>query len=264
MMRDLIIIKLGGSVITDKTKFKTIRPNVLRNIGKELSGIVKLNRYRFIIVHGGGSFGHPLAYKYRLAEGIINSESLIGISETIDSMRELSLSITKFLRDFGIPIFPIQTSSVSLLKKDKIALFFQEILKIALERNFIPLLWGDVALDLSKGCSILSGDEIIKYLAFLLKPNKVIFGTNVDGVFLDYPKNLKLVKKINKDNLESIMEAIRPVNYTDVTGGFYKKMQVMVSIARSGIRVQVINLLKYGNLTKAIMETEDAGTIIEL
>jgi len=264
MMRNLIIVKFGGSVITDKTKFKAVRINVLENISKELSEALKLGIHKIIIVHGGGSFGHPLAYKYKLTEGIINLDSLMGISETIDSMRELSLNITRSLRKFGIPVFPIQTSSISLLEKDKITTFFQEALKVALEKDLIPLLWGDVALDLSKGCSILSGDEIIRYLVFSLRPSKVIFGTDVDGIFLDFPKNLKLVRRINEHNLESVIKAIKPVDYTDVTGGFYKKMQVMIEIAKFGVRVQIINLLKHGNLIKAIMETEDVGTIIEL
>ena len=263
-MSNLMIIKFGGSVITDKTKFKSVRTGVLESVSKELAQVVKTGDYNLIIVHGGGSFGHPLAHKYKLTEGILNFESLIGISETIDSMRSLSLYVTEIMRKHGIPVFPIQTSAIALMDKDQLIYFFQETIKHALTRHLVPLLWGDVALDLSKGCSILSGDEIIRFLSKKFSPDKVIFGTDVDGVFLDFPNNSKLVRVINSDNLDRVMNAIKPVSYTDVTGGFYKKMQVMIDIARQGILVQIINLLRPGNLLKAIKNLDKIGTIIEL
>lgn len=263
-MNNLLIIKLGGSAITDKSIARKVRENVLERIAKELSQVVKMKKHKLILVHGGGSFGHPLAYKYGLTDGIRDKSTLIGVSETLDAMRELSLIISNKLREFGVPVFPIQSSSVTILDSNNLSVFFTKTIELALRNGLIPLMWGDVSLDVSKGCGILSGDVIIFKLAQLFKPEKVIFGTDVDGVFLDYPVNTKLISKISKHNLYSIMRFIRPVDYMDVTGGFYKKMEIITGIARLGIKVQIINLLKSGNLIGAILGNEDIGTIVSL
>ncbi len=263
-MPKLIILKLGGSVITNKKGFKDVKINVLEKVSAELAEAMKIYNFKLIIIHGGGSFGHPLAYKFKITEGFKYENSILGFSETIDSMRELSLHVTHVLRKFDIPAMPIQTSAIALTKKDKISEFFSDSINIALENGLVPVLWGDAVLDLEKGCTILSGDEIIYHLSKQLRPYKVIFGTDVDGVFLDFPTNLKLVHKINSDNLNEVLKAIRPVEYTDVTGGFYRKMKVIVDIAKMGIKVQIINLLKEENLLKSISEKEIVGTVIEL
>ena len=77
----LIIIKLGGSVVTYKdSPTPKARLSTIKNLSEELSKLHK--NYQLIIVHGAGSFGHPLAKKYRLTEGLEHKDSLVGFSKT--------------------------------------------------------------------------------------------------------------------------------------------------------------------------------------
>jgi len=263
-LKKLAIIKLGGSAITVKDKFKEPREEIIKQAGQEIAEAIKTEGYRVILVHGGGSFGHPVAHKYGLKEGLKTLESKIGFSETIDAMRELNLIVSRILRELNLPIMPIQPSAISLMDNDKLISMHLDVILRALDEGFIPLLWGDPVLDLTKGCTILSGDDIIHYLAKVIKPKVVVFGTNVDGVFLDFPKNQELVHKIDESNLREVLEAIRPVSYRDVTGGFYRKMNRIIDISKQGIRVYIVNLFKKGRLLKALMMKDDAGTLIEV
>jgi isopentenyl phosphate kinase len=68
-VKNLTIIKIGGSVATFKEKIKPIfREKIVSQLAKEFSDYRDSHKKEsFILVHGAGSFGHPLAKKYDLA-----------------------------------------------------------------------------------------------------------------------------------------------------------------------------------------------------
>lgn len=53
-----------------------------------------------------------------------------------------------------------------------------------LNKGFIPVIYGDVVLDNDLEICVISGDQIIQYLAKNLNPDKVILGTDVDRDFI--------------------------------------------------------------------------------
>jgi isopentenyl phosphate kinase len=61
----MFILKLGGSIITDKTKECTFKQEIVNKLAKE----IKKAKKEIIIVHGAGSYGHILAEKYQLNKG---------------------------------------------------------------------------------------------------------------------------------------------------------------------------------------------------
>lgn len=70
----MIILKLGGSIITRKDKTKpTLNPANLERIAQEIS-VAKIKK--LIIIHGAGSFGHPYAQKYGIGSVIKNDREL--------------------------------------------------------------------------------------------------------------------------------------------------------------------------------------------
>jgi isopentenyl phosphate kinase len=60
-MKELVIVKFGGSVITTKTEKKQMNRRNLNLISNEIAVACKSTNKNLIIVHGGGSYGHPLA-----------------------------------------------------------------------------------------------------------------------------------------------------------------------------------------------------------
>ncbi|MGQ4892310.1 MAG: isopentenyl phosphate kinase [Candidatus Njordarchaeia archaeon] len=259
--RELIIIKLGGSAITEKSGFKKPRIDVIKQIAKELSDIKKEKNPRLIIVTGGGSFGHPLARKYRLNEGLVHPNALIGVSETIDAMRELSLIVSRTFREANLPCVPIQPSAIATNKGSKLhRMDIYSILKF-LSIGAMPLLWGDVVFDEEMGVSILSGDEIVSKLAVELNANKIIYGLEVDGLYNNLEKKI-LVKTVSDSNLEDVIKEAKGSSGTDVTGGMLRKLTEALTPYQHNIPIYLINITTPQNLYRVIIKNENVGTLI--
>ena len=247
----MIIVKLGGSVISDKSKPFSFRDKVVENIAEEISKFHP--EKRFLLVHGGGSYGHPLAKKYAIREGF-KEERMMGFSRTHQAMIELNKKIVDIFLDKNLPAFSISPSSIFIMNNGGVSDGWINVIQAMLEKNFIPVLFGDVALSHDKGMDILSGDQIISFLAEKLMPEKVIFLMDVDGIYNKNPveKDAKLLDVIDeKKSIEGGIEGI------DVTGGIKNKVK---EAKKMKCPVYFINGMVRGNLSKAI-EGKKVGTI---
>ncbi len=260
--KGVTIIKLGGSAITYKQAVKKPRIDVINQVSEEISQIYNKTNLKLVLVLGGGSFGHPLAKKYQLHTGLRRHNGLIGVSETIEAMRELSMIVSKSLRTRNVPIIPIQPSALSINNNSHLESMHIDVLKKFLEIGAIPMLWGDVVIDRKLGVSILSGDNIISYLADKLNVEKIVFGLDIDGFFANPDTLTGLIKEICEKNLEKIVQLARGSKTTDVTGGMARKIEEIMPIYRKGIPIYLINITKKNYLYKTLILGENMGTII--
>lgn len=256
----MIILKLGGSLITDKTRQFRVRSGVLKRLADEIKEGVK---GELIIVHGGGSFGHPVANKYRLQDGFNNKEQIEGIVLTRKAMGELSRNVINAFHEHKLPVVAIQPSANITCKKGRIEDINTEVIKRFLELDTIPVLFGDVVIDKDIGFCILSGDQITTSLAEKFKADRVIFAADVDGIYDRDPKkfgNAKLIPKIastDKDILNSLK-----TQEGDVTGGIKGKLKEIIALAEKGVPSQIINATVPGRLKKALSGEKVTGTLI--
>jgi len=262
---ELIILKLGGSVITKKgAKEPTLDHENLKRVAEEISDSLPSS---LIIVHGAGSFGHPLAKKYKIGTPTSKEElqrKMIGFSIIQRWVKFLNIHVCDALRKENIPVVSIQPSSFILADNGRIKHADPRIIISYLERGFIPVTYGDVVLDTDENLkmSVLSGDQIIKYLGKILKPDRVILGTDVDGVFDKDPKkhpDAKLLKRIK--SLEDIR--YQPRTPGDVTGAMLGKIKELLLLAEKGVTSEIINAKKPGNIKKALLGQELKRTIID-
>jgi isopentenyl phosphate kinase len=109
---------------------------------------------------------------------------------------------------------------------------------------------------------VLSGDQIINYLALHLKASRVILGTDVDGIYNRNPKNHPQAKLIplfrSKDDLQYPGES----NTKDVTGGMGGKLNELLELAEQGIGSEIINADHEGRLEQALKGEMVTGTRI--
>jgi isopentenyl phosphate kinase len=85
------ILKLGGSLITEKAKDEPmVRTDVLKRLAEEISKELKEKELKLIIVHGAGPYGHVLAKEYGRKEGIKGLKQRMGDALTHQSMEELN------------------------------------------------------------------------------------------------------------------------------------------------------------------------------
>lgn len=218
-----------------------------------------------ILIHGGGSFGHPLAKKYQLNIGFRNPLQLLGFSETHTAMVSLNLLIVKSLIEERIPAFSLSPSTLFVTKNGRIYAFEDETLKKALKLGLVPVLYGDVTLDSETGFAILSGDQIAGFLAVKLGAELIIMGVDVNGLYTEDPKSkpsAKFIPHLTLKELEKLCGGLGGSKFPDVTGGMGSKILELVSPIRQGTRALIVNALIPGNIRNALKGEPSIGTEI--
>ncbi len=243
----MIIVKWGGSVITHKGEYRKMRVEVIERLANEFTGEDS------ILIHGAGSFGHHLAEKYNLNQGL-NDENRIMYARVSRDLQELNTKIVEELIARGKAAITIPLHAFHMVGEPFLHRRFYDYIK----RKMVPVTYGDVVLDPKKGMSICSGDQIAFHLSKALMPERVIFVTDVDGIYERNPKiypDAKLIENITKDGRVEFKGDV-----PDVTGSMEGKLRVMRSIAKLGIEVLVINGLVEGRLREAMEGKRVKGT----
>jgi isopentenyl phosphate kinase len=255
------IVKLGGSVVTIKDKPMTADHENIRRIAEEIKAGWPTP---LMIVHGGGSFGHPVAKKYGIADGFISKRQVIGFTRTHQAMVALNTIIVEALLDEGIPSLSVAPSSFIITKDGRMLRGgFENVGRIVV-KGMLPVLYGDVVLDKTRGFSILSGDQLAVCLAVSTGASRLIFGVDVDGVYTSNPKlsaQARLIERLSLEKLEGFVEIGKALT-TDVTGGMLGKVSEAKAAVEAGIEVRLVNATKPGVILKALRGEPIAGTII--
>ncbi len=243
----MILIKLGGSIITNKEKPLSPRKKTIENLAKNLKKIDE----PMIVVHGGGSYGHYWSVKYDM-HTIPRKYDTKGVSIVKNSMIE----INKIILDIFLKnrLNPYCLSPTGFMAGNKpISKKVKEIEKIA-KSGLIPVTFGDALWYGQNKTYILSGDKIMTYLSKILKPRLSIFALNEDGLYSDL-KTKKLIYEL-KDEKPTISE-----NMMDVTGGMTRKVEEATKIAKMGINVFFVNGNKPERIVKAVKNKKFEGTL---
>ncbi|MEM7820296.1 MAG: isopentenyl phosphate kinase, partial [Candidatus Aenigmatarchaeota archaeon] len=164
-MENLLIVKLGGSILTDKTKPFTADMDTINRLAAEIHAARMANKnLKILLGHGGGSFPHVPAKEYRVKDGIISEKSIKGISLVQDAASQLNRIVVRALIDAGENAISVQPSAAAFMKDGKIFKWYVEPIAEMLKHNMLPVFYGDVVLDLDKGCSIASTELLIDNL----------------------------------------------------------------------------------------------------
>jgi isopentenyl phosphate kinase len=250
----LIILKIGGSVITAKGSIERARDAEIDRISQEIAAFRKDSDSQLILVHGAGSFGHPQAINYRLKEGL----DAKGAYLTHISVKLLNARVVESLNNAGICALPVHPLSSCLLDNGKLIDFQLGHIKTMLQKDIVPVLHGDVVMDITKGMSVLSGDRIIPYVAIFMKASKIGAGSDVDGV-LDEEETV--IRKITRFNFLDLKKSIKSSGYTDITGGMKGKVSELLELASKGVDSRIFNASRKGMVSR-FLYGEDVGTLI--
>ncbi len=224
----MLLVKLGGSILTDKARLRIPRRAAIRRLARELIQI----RQPLLIVHGAGSYGHVLSRKYRLTEGGPSPSKRIAAAQVQADVKELDALVVHALIDAGLPAVPIAPSAVLSLDDGRVSsVDITPFLEYA-SMGFTPVTFGDVVRDVRRGFSICSGDVMMLELARTFRPDRAVFAADVDGLFTADPKrhrDARLLEAVRPDDLKRI--AFTAALRTDVTGSIEGKVRRMFEIA---------------------------------
>jgi isopentenyl phosphate kinase len=263
LQRELILIKLGGSIITDKSREFTSRKDNILRLAKEIKEAQRKYNGKIIVGHGAGSFAHTPASKYQTKKGLINNNSLIGASVVEDAARKLNMIVVNNFLSQNLPVFSFSPASFLISDVQVCSKSYLDPLKNALEIGILPVVYGDVVMDQKLGFTIFSTEKVLAVLARELRKNykiRMIYVTNVDGV---YDSQGKTIPRITNKNFNQMKSSILGAKGIDVTGGMLHKVEEALIVAKKyKIKTTIINGNKKGNLQKAILGEKLTSTQI--
>ena len=258
-MKELIMLKLGGSLITDKTKPYTVLPETIKRIAKEIHEALEEKDIQLIVGHGGGSFPHQSATKYRTNEGLVNDEGTKGMAIVQNDAAKLNRIILDALVNEGIDAVSIAPSSCAICSNSRIKKWDTEPIKKILELKMVPVPYGDVGLDEKQGCCIMSTEEILTFLAKRLGSKRIILAGKTDGVLTFEGA---LIPEITGKNFNEIEKHLKGSDGADATGGMVHKVGRMLEFAKQGIKSEIINGNKPEYVKRALLGETGLGTRI--
>jgi len=264
MTKEIILLKLGGSLITDKDKAYTARLDTLAELAVELKAVQDSNPDLLLILgHGSGSFGHVAAKKHGTREAVRTPEQWMGFAEVRFQAAELNRFVMESLIHAGVPSVSFPPSS-SLISHDRKVLHHNVLtIRRSLEAGILPVVYGDVVFDEVRGGTILSTEDVFTFLVDQFSPSRILLAGIEAGVWADFPVRTNLVKQIQLEEYEKMRAGIGGSASTDVTGGMKAKVEEMLALIRKnkGLTVQIFSAEEKGFLTRAL-NGENMGTLL--
>ncbi len=229
---ELVLLKLGGSLITHKDRPFTPREDRLHALAQAIARALEQRPdLRLIVGHGSGSFGHPVARRYRTREGVHNSEQWWGFTQVARAAAQLHRLVLEALWSQGLPALSLPPSATVLARGARVHHWCWAPLEAALARGLLPVVYGDAVLDLERGGTVLSTEDLFVALAARFRPRRVLLVGREPGVWADYPQNTRLVDVLTPARWARWARHLGPSHAPDVTGGMREKVRLMVHLA---------------------------------
>lgn len=248
----MILIKLGGSVITDKSEYKKFNREQTARLCAEIAASGK----GVLVVHGAGSYGHVLSKQYQLQHGLQDFRQIPAVAQVQHDVRELSLNVVEEMIKVGMPAVSVPPGSCFVMDNGRLIVGNPESIKALAHIGVMPVLFGDVVADRSKGFGICSGDQAMEALAKIFKPDRIVFVSDVDGLYTADPKkdeNAKLIPEVDGKMLDKLDSEL---TVADVTGGIRGKVDEMLKICGDSGECILVNGTVPGRLL-SLLRGED-------
>lgn len=215
MKKQVLLIKLGGSIITNKTIEQSVQYDVLRSLVMQIKAIrAACPELSLVIGHGQGSFAHFPAKKYRLNEGMVVEDAQYGLAVTLDVVAKLNRIVVTELLGEHLPAVSLFPSQIALAKSGQPHSAYLATLEEYLKLGLLPVVTGDAIVDLETGCTIWSADFSLPYYARQLqgrgwKIHSVIHVTKTPGVYRDVDKpELGIFETITTHSFDKIFHQL--------------------------------------------------------
>ncbi len=234
-------MKLGGSAITNKSEFETLKSEQLTKAARVVKTCVD-SGLKCVVVHGAGSFGHHQAKEYKVNKGWAQESTDTGKMRLKEGFAKTRLSVLKLngfvnealiiagVRAIAVPAFGLWHDE----HKDLAATRFVAHVQQCIENDLVPVCHGDAIFDANQGCRILSGDIIIKQLCDGLCVSRAVFLSDVEGIYTKPPseEGATLIPEVYaKENGTADVRISTSTLRCDTTGGISLKLNSACEIA---------------------------------
>ncbi len=260
---ELVFVKLGGSLITDKRRRETPRPRLLRRLAEEIRAALDAAPHlRLLLGHGSGSFGHWEASRHGTRRGVRTPDQWHGFARVSASALRLNRIVVDTFVQVGVPVLSLQPAASALADDGHIVAYDDAPIRAALTHGLVPLIFGDVAFDRTRGGTILSTEDLFVHLAAPLRPRRILLLGNTPGVLDEAGQ---VIPTITPATYADVAACLRGSHYTDVTGGMADKVQQMIALVtrQPALRIWILTGREPDVLRRALLAPETTpGTCI--
>ena len=277
-MKELIFLKLGGSLITDKTQPYTPRLDIIEDVALQISTALRTQPdLRLVLGHGSGSFGHVAASEYHTRDGFVPRASPLihrerdkteenywkGFSEVWYQASALNRFVMKALNKTNVPSIALPPSANVIASDGKVSIWETTAIRMALAARLVPVIYGDVTFDEVRGGTILSTEDLFSFLAPALNPERILLAGLEEAVWEDFPDRTRKIETITPQTFSEISEGVGKADGADVTGGMEAKVTQMLELVQRtpALKIQIFSGAEPGNILRAITG-ETLGTWI--
>ncbi len=272
-LRRPVFLKLGGALLTDKTGHEDPRLDVLARLASEVASSREragtgdsalehaLDAPPLLIAHGSGSFAHRAVRDSAFLE---HPSDPVAFAHVADAAARLHRLVVRALLDAGLPAVGIPGGAIAYGWNGRVAHVESDAVRAHLAAGRVPVTYGDVALDVTRGATIASTEPLLCGLADSLAPRHIVLATDVDGIFDRDPAgdpSARPLPLVTPSILDSIELDVRRSDVTDVTGGMASKVRWMLQLAARlpDTQIRVVSGLRSGAVRAALQGADDAG-----
>ncbi len=262
----IIFLKLGGSLITDKTRIEHARRTIIRRLAREIKAAREARPgLQIVLGHGSGSFGHVAAKKHGTREGVKDRSGWQGYAAVAAAAAHLNQIVTEMLVAEGVPAVSLPPSASARCDDGRLAYLDTFVLRAMLEHDLVPLVQGDVALDTVRGATIVSTEDVFIYLVREFQPTHILLAGEVAGVYERSDTPGAIIPVITPGNVARYRSALGGSHGTDVTGGMVSKVYQMLDVVKHypAIEARIFSGAMRGNVQDLLIDPLAAiGTAI--
>jgi isopentenyl phosphate kinase len=258
----MIFLKLGGSLITDKSQPEVCRLEVLQRVATEIASVrAQRPELQLLVGHGSGSFGHIVAARHGTHLGASSPADWRGFGEVWRVANALNRLVVDALLHAGLPVMAFPPSASAMAAGGEIEELAWEPVHTALAHGLVPVVAGDVAFDRVQGSTILSTERVFAHLALRLRPTHLLLAGVEPGVIRGYPDGTEVIPAVTASDFDTI--SIGAAATTDVTGGMADKVRHSLGLAHSvpGLIVRIFSGMVPGEIARAL-DGEPVGTLV--
>ncbi len=255
-MTKLNFIKIGGSVITDKSVPFSLNEPAIDSLTDQIKVIVQAYPYEAMLLGtGAGSFGHFLAHELpHTKKGLYKTSDALKIHQSVEV---LNSHVAKMLSSKGASVIGLPAASFAHFRGGKLIVTADHLHSL-LVPGTIVLIYGDMVPASKHSWRVLSTEPMMLGLAEQLSQhfslNRCILASNVDGVLDDTGHTIKRITQAGK------IAHYEQSGY-DVSGGMAQKLTYALKLSEHFERASIISGIHTDALQKSFAG-HSIGTII--
>lgn len=258
----MLLVKLGGSLLTDKERPDTVRGEVVDRLAGEIARARRAG-VELVLGHGSGSFGHAAATRHGLAAGDgPGTATAAGVVAVRERAAELHRLVVSALEAAGALPFSISPSSAAVAAGGRLVELAIEPLERALALGLLPVVYGDVVLDRERGAVVCSTETVLAAVVERSKERRVTGAVWVGATEGLLDRRGRLVPTVDLRRPDEALTAAGPAAGSDVTGGMRHRLEAVLALARAGVPSLLLDGTVPGRLEAALVGEEVLGTRI--